>query len=567
MARTTFPTSTVTLKQLLGNGIRYVVPPFQRDYSWTQDQWEDLWQDIETIVAEDKDDVHYMGYLVLQTQDNKIFSVIDGQQRLTTFSILTMAVLKSLQNLIDADIEADRNQIRMNNLRNSYIGYLDPVTLVSRPKLTLNRRNDAYYQNYIVPLTKLPRSHQSSDRRLQNAFHFFCGKVTARFASDQKGSSHAKFLDDLTDRLFFTVITVNDELNAFTVFETLNARGVKLSPTDLLKNYLFSVVHRDNPHRSETETLERRWEEINGKLGQEDFPDFLRVHWNSRNARVRESGLFKIIREKTPDKGAVFALLRNMDEDIDAFAVLTGDEEGNWDQYQERWVRTLRLFNVRQPFALLLAARRVFSEIDFTRLLHFCVIISFRYNIILNGATGDQETVYNGLALDISMGKISTADEAVKSLKRIYPSDTEFKAAFSKKSFNLNSAQGKRMIRYALFELEAAAGNSMDRDSQRLSVEHVLPQNPGENWPQFSYDSAKEMVNRIGNCAILETPLNRTVGNLDFEAKKAVYSQSAIASMLKIAEDNFDWDAARIDNRQRQMAKLAVSVWRIPQFL
>ena len=82
----------------------------------------------------------------------------------------------------------------------------------------------------------------------------------------------------------------------FKVFETLNARGVRLSATDLLKNYLFSVFSRGNPHESEISNLEDRWEGIVGLLGSESFPEFLRVFWNSRNRLVRKADLFKVIR-------------------------------------------------------------------------------------------------------------------------------------------------------------------------------------------------------------------------------------------------------------------------------
>ena len=113
-------------------------------------------------------------------------------------------------------------------------------------------------------------------------------------------------MDTVADRLFFTVISVTDELNAFKVFETLNARGVRLSSTDLLKNYLFSIVHGAGGHENEIRTLEERWETIVGKLGIESVPDFLRVFWNSQNPLTRHSDLFKTIRHNLRDKAGAF---------------------------------------------------------------------------------------------------------------------------------------------------------------------------------------------------------------------------------------------------------------------
>ena len=115
--------------------------------------------------------------------------------------------------------------------------------------------------------------------------------------NDASGKELTVFLDGLVDKLFFTVITVTDELNAFKVFETLNARGVRLSATDLLKNYLFSIISTHDTHETELKALEDRWERITGLLGSESFPEFLRIFWNSRNKLVRKSDLFKTIRK------------------------------------------------------------------------------------------------------------------------------------------------------------------------------------------------------------------------------------------------------------------------------
>jgi hypothetical protein len=232
---------------------------------------------------------------------------------------------------------------------------------------------------------------------LRKSFEWFYKQVRDTYGALRNGTALAKFIDELSDRLFFTVITVTDELNAFKVFETLNASGVRLSPTDLLKNYLFSVVHRERSHPSEMETLERRWEAMVGRLGGESFPDFLRVHWNSRRRFVREADLFKTIRSETPHKDSVFELLRQMEQDIDLYAALPYPEAELWEASQRQHVRELRMFSVRQPWPLLLASFRAFDRNSFTEILRACSIVSFRYNVIGGLATNEQERVYNGI--------------------------------------------------------------------------------------------------------------------------------------------------------------------------
>ena len=92
-------TSTVSLSDIIGNGKTYKVPSYQRDYSWKFDNWEDLWSDIQAIL--DGERVHYMGSIVLQNKGDKKYSVIDGQQRLATLTLIVLAIIKVIQNLAD----------------------------------------------------------------------------------------------------------------------------------------------------------------------------------------------------------------------------------------------------------------------------------------------------------------------------------------------------------------------------------------------------------------------------------------------------------------------------------
>lgn len=368
MAAANFNTQNDTYRKLLGNGLTYRVPRFQRDYSWGETEWDDLWQDILGTVKEGGEPAHYMGYLVLQSSDDKVFDIIDGQQRLTTLGIIVLAALRQLKRQEAEGKEPDKARQRFDGLFQTYIGYLDPVTLVSRPKLSLNRNNDAFYRTYLVALPdRLPqRGFNASEHCLRKAFEWFDRSIREYLRGQaDPGMAIARLVDTMADRLFFTVITVTDELNAYKVFETLNARGVRLSATDLLKNYLFSVLHRDGQHEHELKALEDRWEKIIGRLGAESFPDFLRMHWISRRNFVRQAELFKTIRSDVKGRGDVFALLAGIEEDMDVYLALTSPDASGWPAQCVKHAKTLRMFNVRQPFPLLMAAQRRLSETEF----------------------------------------------------------------------------------------------------------------------------------------------------------------------------------------------------------
>ena len=130
-------TGTASYLELIGNGKTYRVPPYQRDYAWTQQEWEDLWNDVVEMRG-DPDGRHYMGALVVQAQGDREFFVIDGQQRLATISLLALAIIDKLQRMAVADTDEERNRERATELRNRFIGEKDPASLVENRRLRLN---------------------------------------------------------------------------------------------------------------------------------------------------------------------------------------------------------------------------------------------------------------------------------------------------------------------------------------------------------------------------------------------------------------------------------------------
>jgi len=564
-----FNTSNQTFRQLMGNGVSYHVPFFQRDYSWNLDEWDDLWQDIMGLFGEDPEPAHYMGYLVFQSSDGKGFDIIDGQQRLATLSLLILAGISCLHDLSETGADEDKNRRRAEQLRHSYIGYLDPVTLIPASKLTLNRRNDRFYQNYLVaPLQKIPqRGLSASERLLSAGFVWFVDQIKHQVKTS--GEEVARFVDFIVDKLFFTVITVMDELNAFTVFETLNARGVRLSSTDLLKNYLFSAANAHQPHDLEIKALEDRWEGIVGLLGSESFPEFLRVFWNSRNRRVRKPDLFKTIRKEVVGKSDVFALVRDLDANAGIYAALRNPLDELWDAGEKKWLKELSLFDVRQPFSLLLSVYRRFAQDDrktFARVLRAIAIISFRYNVICQMRTNEQERVCNRVAARVAANdpSMATAAQIIRALKPIYVEDKPFIGAFSEKELRTTNSRDKKTLRYILFELERhAGGGEYNMESAASTIEHILPERPEAGWELFDEHRHEAAVYRLGNMTLMNAGKNRDIGNAQYRDKIDAYEKSEFKITKKIADQYDEWTPDTIDARQQWMARQAGSIWRM----
>jgi len=553
-------TSNKTYRQLMGNGLRYEIPKFQRDYSWEAEHWDDLWQDIRALLA-DVDNEHYMGYLVLQTSNNKEFQIIDGQQRLTTMSLLILSTLKCLKELVDSGVEAENNLKRKDSLLNSYIGYVDPVTLISNNKLKLNRNSDDYYKQHLVLLKELPlRNTNSSEKHMRECFNWYYDRIKKEFNS---GENLAAFIDNIVDKLFFTVIEVTDQLNAFKVFETLNARGVQLSSADLLKNYLFFIVDETKPHVSEIEELENIWSKIAGKLGEQKFEDYLRYYWNSINKSVGKKNLFKNVKINIKSKDQVFELIRNLNDTADLYLAIQNPEDEFWRDKPEirKSLKELKLFQIRQINSLFLSALRNLEIENFRKLAKICSVISFRYNIIGGLNPNAQEDVYNTVALKISSNKrFEVAD-----FQPIYVNDFNFENDFSTKEFK-NTTRNHKIVKYILSKIEAYQHkNEIDPESDLFTIEHILPENADDTWGNFTFEEINRSVYRLGNLTLLEKKLNREAGQKIYGEKIELFAQSN-CELTKSLPDNFNtWNEDKLAARQRELAKHAKAIWKIQE--
>ncbi len=253
--------SNQTFAELFSNGVKYIIPKFQRDYAWEQEQWEDLWMDMNAL---DEEGHHYMGYIVLQKKGEHEFEVIDGQQRLITLSFVVLAVMKKIQMLVDNGVEVDDNKERLRVLRERLIGSKSPVTLKVDNKLSLNRNNRRHFREICSRMMPLNEINLSKTNQLLNGvFNFFVEKISA-----DNGGDYASYVEKITSRLIFTKIVTQDSINAYKVFETLNARGVQLSTPDLLKNHIFSTLtSNDDVTDQQLNELDEDWAVIITQLG------------------------------------------------------------------------------------------------------------------------------------------------------------------------------------------------------------------------------------------------------------------------------------------------------------
>ena len=547
-----------SFSELLSNGIKYTVPRFQRDYSWEQEQWEDLWADIGGL---DQEGFHYMGYIVLQRKNQQDFEVIDGQQRLVTLSLLVLATMQHIQRLIDNDEDAENNQERLQEITGRYIGSKDIVSLRVSSRLTLNRNNGRFYKDICSNLRPPQvRGITATNNLLRRAFNFFCDKNVGN-----SGEEIGEFINRFSSRLIFTKIVVQDTLNAYKVFETLNARGVQLSTPDLLKNYIFSVVTQNDDVPDETlDELDETWSGILTQLGEYDFTDFVRYYHNSHRPLVSKKELFKSVSQlyTTPEQAHNY--LRSLTEAVPVYASLSNPYDEWWrqedDKYREavHFLDGLKLFGIRQPYTILMAAfLRNFSPDEFIKTLKYLYVLSIRYNVICSFSPSEQEKRYNNIAIKIAEGEFLRASHIKNSpdYRALYPTDEAFKNAFE--YYKMPSRRSSKKIRFLLAEIENNAGRNVRYLDTTL--EHVCPYNPDQAWHQHFGEGANDIADRLGNMVLLEQD---DLGQADFETKKAHYLKTPFRLARKVAEYDH-WDLANLNHYQSWLADQAVRTWRV----
>jgi uncharacterized protein with ParB-like and HNH nuclease domain len=561
-------TSSATFSDIVSNGKIYRVPPYQRDYSWKEEHWEDLWNDILSVFQDGS--THYMGSIVLQNKGNKQFTIIDGQQRLATLSIIALATLEMLQHLVQAGVDSKSNTQRIEILFKKFLGSQDPASLRSSSKLFLNEANDKFYQLYLLQRQQPPALSRLKDaeKLLWKAFSFFKEKLQAKFIDETNsikgdGETLTRFLNEaVAEQLIFIQIVVQDELSAYTVFETLNARGTELTVTDLLKNYIFSLAQGADVDMQHIKML---WNDIIALTDLDRFPTFLRHFWNSQNELVRKDGLFKAVKRNVHQRSDAFRLLESLQRYANIYDALGKPYDSLWNDSKDRqeYIQALDVFKVTQPFPLLMVAFEQLPEQEFTRLLRMCVVIAFRYNVISGLNPNQMESAYNKAAIKVHKGIHNTAQSIFQDLKDIYPEDERFKAAFAAKT--LHAKRYKPLVRYILYAIENALNSSIQRPfaTDKGTIEHILPESPSESWSAFfSEEDQGNFIHRLGNYTLLEEAKNRDCTNLDFQHKREIYAHSQY--LLSSATLDYDeWNPSSMKQRQEMLAKKAATIWRI----
>jgi hypothetical protein len=174
------------------------------------------------------------------------------------------------------------------------------------------------------------------------------------------------------------------------------------------------------------------------------------------------------------------------------------------------------------------------------------------------------ERVYSRVAIRVWRRELTTCATILPELRPLYISDDKFKSTFAFRTINTNGNRWKRLVRYILFEIENHwAGKQCDFDDVNTTVEHILPENPGQAWEEaFPSDVQEAEMFRLGNYTLLEAGKNRDCQNLTFAQKSAVYRTSGYVMTQRLGATP-EWTPATLHKRQESMAQAASAIWRL----
>jgi uncharacterized protein with ParB-like and HNH nuclease domain len=536
---------------------RFRVPAYQRSYSWEHEHIQSLLNDVSDAIK-NKEKEYFLGSIVVTGPADQRYEVVDGQQRLTTVSLLIAAIKDIFEASGDSEV--------VSSVKTEFLASTDRKTKEKEPKLVLNEVDNELYQELIEGIQKtdgLKYPRQSHKRLLEAAKSIY--KYMEDLCSSSKDAEadlHA-WLDYLEVNLKVIVVTAPDDSNAFIIFETLNDRGLELAISDLLKNYLF---HRSSEKIEETKN---RWLSMVAVLeSASDDPlvvTYLRQFAMSKYGLVREKELFGLIKRKITSKKTALQFSTELAATARVYSALINTDHDHWNKFDpsvKENVSVINLLGMTQIRPLLLAILEKFDPANVSKSFQKLVSAAVRFQIVGGVGGGSLERMYAETAKSVTDGAISTAQELLKAFVSL-PTDSAFEQAFEIASISKQS-----LARYYLRSLEEGVMSKADekvpsKDTGRVNLEHVLPITPNQDWGrEWSPEDARAFQKRIGNLALVSAKGNSTVGNEKFEEKKKLFIASSFHFTAMIGQQG-KWGKSEIDARQKLMAKTAVKVWSV----
>ena len=566
---------------LTATNMSFMIPVYQRNYDWKEENCKQLWNDIWYISQSPSSKTHFLGTVCSKTFNGHEKTIIDGQQRITTVTLL----MKAMHDYVDNEVF--KNDIDSNFLHNNGYG----VSPNHKVKLHLNRRDDEVYNKLLsnreyTPASKLSPSEASS--RIYQNYNYFYEAIS--------GLDECQVADvrSALDRIVIVDLDVEGE-NPQEIFESLNSTGLDLTDVDLLRNFLLMSLD----YETQVRLYDDYWFGIEENVRADNmvrfFIDYLifvrksdALMLRGRRAHINENNLYQAFKdhyaslvgkkERYESSSEVTELiLKDMLGYSEVYRDLVFDDGIDMNALDDAGRVIYSIVSLNQAVAsrpVLLYVmdkyhRGLITTDQMMEMLNACLSLVFRAKV--SGTTGINsqfagnilrklpEDDYDNL-VDAFWGALASGSE-----KFAFPSDRMFfDALVNRQIFEVLRARGTKYLLYVLEQNSPAAKGLPRYDDMNTTIEHVMPKTLSEGWQDVLGDDAihhDDYLNKLGNLAL--TSNNAEMSNGLFSEKGDWYAESSFFYTRDLLSYD-DWGPSQIRRRGRKLAQRCVEIWSFP---
>ena len=592
---------------------QFIIPYNQRPWSWKDKDLLELWKDVLKTAdgffyADLKSDSwlerespirdpHFIGAFVFEEKDNN-FSVVDGQQRITSITMLMAALRNEAEELkcrATGDLKRTVNH-HLDSYRSWLISSFDEDQLNTRLELDDNLQD--FFTLYVVEyhsqverddfLGKLDLD-EPSIKSLKKSFDYITKLVNSfieSFSENEKQYRVIKALYTTIEECFICISSsVKKESFSYEVFKCLNAKGVPLTEADKLKNELFT-----QSKISEHQDIKNSWSQMSENVPSAAAAQFIRLRHVALYGECNYTKMHSIITEKELHGKSIPNVVKNWEDDSQIYSWITRyksqDEKNAYNKDEIKILDNIKQLKVSPSEILLFSAHKhLFNKnrADFLEILRITENFCFR-NLTISKKDTPQ--------LELHIGKAARAIKEQKTVKEIRKMlrDSSPSSEFVQ-NFSTFTARNTATQFYILKKIDehklTSSGLQIAEHSQEFNVEHIMPKKIETekrdnewSWAVTDIERHKQMVNRVGNLCLLEGGINRDVSNYDWQAKrygkypdkhntrknkesKMSYLDSELPMVKELVADYEEWSFDLIEERQKKLADLADAIWKI----
>jgi len=565
-----------TIKDILTLNRKYIIPRFQREYSWTKFELNTFWEDILHQIKIDNYELlpndYFIGALVLVGDDSKDtnFEVVDGQQRLTTITIAFSALTQVLKPIDEG-------------LSQSCYSYVEGKDGDYQPYFKLENENPKpFLQRRIQNIDKESQYEPTTQEEdnLLIAYDFFIKKLKEDslrndFRNYSLNVGSFKYIDLLKivrDQILkckTIFITVDNERQAQTIFETLNAKGKDLETIDLIKNKIFNLLEEEHP----TDFAKETWKKIKSTLQEREIrvniSTFFRHFWISKYEFLTEDRIYTSFQKKIKENKRDYKIfLSDLMESCEDYLKIISPLQIDWKEQESREIyysfKALNDFRVTQHRPLILTLLKLYKEKalninDLRDSIEKLERFHFLFTGVCSMRASGLESLYSKCSRTLrDCDKVKAKQiliEFFEKLKSKIPTIDVYKSKFEEIEFTNKITKDKKLIQYIFSKLEGHLINTSELKTFNTTLEHIESQKNPENWAY-----------KIGNILPLSGTINSNIGISKFEKKIIEFEKSE----LKIVKEFCNkyrgksvWTKEDVLDRTNYLAELTYEIWKL----